>query len=100
MTTIRSVWRASRFVNEQSILLPETFEFLQSLVNAVNGLEDGAGFRQFGFGGVTFTVGTGSPNTVVLGSPPDLYLNLSGGAGTTFYVKESGTATNTGWVGK
>lgn len=98
--TIRSLWRSNRFVDAQGILLPETFELLQSLVNAVNGVEDGAGFRQFGFGGVTFTVGTGSPNGAVLGSPPDLYLNLSGGAGTTFYVKESGAATNTGWVGK
>lgn len=98
--TIRSIWRSSPFVNREGILLPETFDLMQSLVNAVNGVEDGSGFRQFGFGGVTFTVGTGSPNTVVLGSPPDLYFNLTGGAGTTFYVKESGAATNTGWVGK
>ena len=45
-------------------------------------------------------VGSGSPNSVVLGNPGDLYLNTAGGAGTTLWVKESGTATNMGWVGK
>ena len=44
--------------------------------------------------------GAGSPNGVVTASPPALYLNRSGGAGTTLYVKESGTNTNTGWVAK
>jgi hypothetical protein len=57
--------------------------------------------------GATFTINdakvrasTGSPNGVVTGNPGDLYLNKSGGAGTTLYVKESGSGTNTGWVGK
>lgn len=50
--------------------------------------------------GVALRTGTGSPNGAVTGSPGDLYLNKSGGAGTTLYVKESGTGTNTGWVGK
>jgi|SRR6185312_4559751 len=44
--------------------------------------------------------GTGSPNGSVVGSPGDLYVNTSGGSGTTLYVKESGVSTNTGWVGK
>jgi hypothetical protein len=44
--------------------------------------------------------GVGSPNGVVVGSPGDMYLNTSGGAGTTLYIKESGSATNTGWVAK
>ncbi len=44
-------------------------------------------------------MGTGSPETVITASPPALYLNRSGGAGTTLYVKESGTG-NTGWIGK
>jgi hypothetical protein len=50
--------------------------------------------------GVSIRTGAGSPNGSVTGSPGDLYLNTSGGASTTLYVKESGTATNTGWVGK
>lgn len=45
-------------------------------------------------------VGIGSPNGKVVASPPALYLNQSGGASTTLYVKESGVATSTGWVAK
>lgn len=44
-------------------------------------------------------VGTGSPEGVVTASPGSLYSNKSGGAGTSFYVKESGSG-NTGWVAK
>lgn len=48
----------------------------------------------------TVSVGSGSPEGVVTANPGSLYLNLSGGPLTTLYVKESGTATNTGWAGK
>jgi hypothetical protein len=44
--------------------------------------------------------GTGSPESVTVGNIGDLYINKSGGAGVTLYVKESGTGTNTGWVAK
>lgn len=44
-------------------------------------------------------VGTGSPNGAVTASPGAIYLNRSGGAATTFWVKESGSG-NVGWVGK
>ena len=50
--------------------------------------------------GAVVRAGTGSPNGAVTGNPGDLYLNKSGGAGTTLYIKESGSGTNTGWVGK
>lgn len=50
--------------------------------------------------GVKVSTGTGAPNGSVVGSPGDMYLNKSGGAGTTLYVKESGSATSTGWVAK
>lgn len=43
--------------------------------------------------------GEGSPEGVVQANPGSLYLRTNGGAGTSFYVKESGTGT-TGWVGK
>ena len=46
-----------------------------------------------------FSAGNGSPNGVVTSNPGSLYLNLSGGAATTLYIKESGTG-NSGWVGK
>lgn len=48
---------------------------------------------------VRWTNGTGSPEGVVSASPGAMYLNLSGGAGTTLYVKEIGTG-NTGWAAK
>jgi hypothetical protein len=48
----------------------------------------------------TISVGSNSPEGVVTANPGSLYLNLVGGAGVTLYVKESGTATNTGWVAK
>lgn len=48
-------------------------------------------------GGLVF--GSGSPAGVVTAVPGTLYVNTSGGAGTTLYVKESGTGA-AGWVGK
>lgn len=44
--------------------------------------------------------GTGTPEGVVSAKIGSLYLNSSGGAGTTLYVKQSGNDTNTGWIGK
>lgn len=49
--------------------------------------------------GLKWMVGSGSPEGVVAAAPGSLYSNISGGAGTTFYAKESGTG-NTGWVAK
>jgi hypothetical protein len=43
--------------------------------------------------------GTGSPEGVVTAPIGSFYRNLSGGAGTTLYVKESG-AGSTGWAAK
>jgi hypothetical protein len=43
--------------------------------------------------------GSGSPEGVVTASVGKLYLRTNGGAGTTLYVKESGTG-NTGWAAK
>lgn len=58
------------------------------------------GTVEFLVNGNFISSGTGSPNGAVTGNPGDLYLNKSGGAATTLWVKESGVATNTGWVGK
>jgi hypothetical protein len=41
-------------------------------------------------------IGRGSPQGVVTAPPGSTYHNLNGGVGTSFYVKQSGTA-NTGW---
>jgi hypothetical protein len=46
-----------------------------------------------------FYSGTGTPEGVVTANVGALFFRSNGGAGTTLYVKESGTS-NTGWVGK
>lgn len=47
----------------------------------------------------TISSGTGDPESVVTAPIGSLYTRTDGGAGTTLYVKESGTGT-TGWVAK
>lgn len=42
--------------------------------------------------------GYGSPLNVVAAGIGSLYMNLSGGTGTTIYEKESGAGTASGWV--
>ena len=46
-----------------------------------------------------WTHGSGSPEGSISANPGSLYTDTGGGAGTTLYVKESGTG-NTGWVAK
>lgn len=53
-----------------------------------------------GTSGTRIRSGALTPNTNVVGSIGDLYTWTGGGAGTTLWVKESGAATNTGWVSK
>lgn len=48
--------------------------------------------------GVRELVGTGSPNSAIIGSVGDRYWRTDGGSGSTLYVKETGSLTNTGWV--
>lgn len=50
-------------------------------------------------GGVTWVSGTGSPEGVVTAPVGSLFSRTDGGAGTSLYVKESGSG-NTGWAGK
>lgn len=44
--------------------------------------------------------GTGDPNGVVTARMGSLYTSAGGGAGVTWWVKESGDNTDTGWVAK
>lgn len=53
----------------------------------------------FYLGGTRVFGGGGTPEGSSTAPPGSLYLRSDGGAGTTFYVKESGTG-NTGWVAK
>jgi len=43
--------------------------------------------------------GSGTPESVVTAPIGSTYHRTDGGAGTSFYVKESGSG-NTGWIGK
>lgn len=49
--------------------------------------------------GIIWGAGTGSPEGVLVANVGSLYSRLDGGAGTSFYVKESGTGA-TGWAAK
>ena len=51
-----------------------------------------------GTGACLLSTGTGTPEAAVTGSVCDVFLRTNGTAGTIVYVKESGAATNTGWV--
>lgn len=50
-------------------------------------------------GGVTVSTGAGAPEGVVTAPVGSMFLRNDGGAGSTLYVKESGSS-NTGWVAK
>jgi hypothetical protein len=47
--------------------------------------------------GPKFSVGIGTPEGFVIGSPADIYLNSSGGRNETMWYKATGIDTNTGW---
>lgn len=51
------------------------------------------------YGSIVWYAGGGSPEGVVSAPVGSLYSRTDGGAGTSFYVKQSGSG-NTGWVGK
>ncbi len=51
-------------------------------------------------GGGRTLLGLGDPTSLVRGNVGDLFQRLDGGAGSTFYVKESGNGTTTGWTAK
>ena len=66
------------------------YDDLQQIAEELRRISDIIGMISFG---------TGSPENVVAAPIGSLYLRSDGSAGTTFYVKESGTA-KTGWIGK
>lgn len=49
--------------------------------------------------GCAIYAGAGTPNGVVTAALGSIYLNTSGGANVSIYIKESGVG-NTGWIGK
>ena len=57
------------------------------------------GFIRLGNSGARVQAGSGSPSGAVVAPVGSLYLRTDGGAGTTLYIKESGTGMS-GWVAK
>jgi hypothetical protein len=58
-----------------------------------------SGLIFMGSGDVSWRVGTGSPEGAVSAAVGSLYTRTDGGAGTTLYVKQTGSG-NTGWAAK
>lgn len=56
-------------------------------------------FGETEVGGIKIKVGNGSPEGVVTAQIGSMYSRKDGGAGTTLYIKESGSG-NTGWIAK
>ncbi len=54
---------------------------------------------EMGSGGPIIATGTGSPESSIAAGVGSIYLRTDGGAGTSMYVKESGTG-GAGWVAK
>jgi hypothetical protein len=95
-------WRAS-YLNTADYLAPDGAGGA-SLRSVANG---DVQIHPSGTGNLRFTtdaeatgclnaIGRGSPQGVVTAPPGSTYHNLNGGAGTSFYVKQSGTSS-TGW---
>jgi hypothetical protein len=74
-----------------------------NLVNTTTDVDDGSIFVVKVYYNSTLTVfdaaGSGTPEGAVAAAVGSTYRRTNGGAGTTLYVKESGTG-NTGWIGK
>ena len=89
------------FVNEERFLTRPFLKLLAGWNNTLSHLtSNAANVVTIQPANASVNAGSGSPNGVVNGNPGDLYLNTAGGAGTTLWVKESGTNTKTGWIGK
>jgi parallel beta-helix repeat protein len=68
-------------------------------VQTINGTNNSNCYYFYGQGGVKIFVALATPESSIVAPVGSLCLNASGGASTTFYVKQSGTG-NTGWVAK
>ena len=96
----------ANYIGEVGSLVGTNSSFIPSTDNAIDlGLLSlrwsNAYARQIrpGAGAVIWTSGAGTPEGAVTAPVGSLFTRTDGGAGTTLYVKESGTG-NTGWIGK
>ncbi len=78
------------------------FQFFVTLIR-ITGATTAQFATTFVTGGVALTPlqlsGSGTPEAVMTAPVGSIYQNYGGGAGTSIYVKQTGTG-NTGWVGK
>jgi len=70
-----------------------------NFTSAIVGIDARNSYFAFSEDGVKMFNGLGTPEGSVTASSGSVFVNRNGGAGTTLYVKESGTG-NTGWVAK
>ena len=71
----------------------------QNITWKINSQTGKAEFQLIKNGLITWHTGVGAPEGVILAVVGSMYTRTDGGAGTTLYIKESGTS-NTGWVAK
>lgn len=67
--------------------------------NSIDSLPSGF-YNSTTINGISWIVGSGTPESFVYAPVGSFYSRTDGGAGTSIYVKESGGSTNFGWVGK
>lgn len=72
----------------------------EAVIATVSGLGNVPAHDTGVIGYVPIFQGTGTPEGAITASRGAIFLRTDGGTGTTFYVKETGDATNTGWVAK
>lgn len=82
---------------------PSDFYGTTTVGGQINLVADSSGTKsgKLLFDGKAFvSSGTGSPEGVVTAPVGSIYMRTDGGAGTSFYVKQSDPTGNSGWVGK
>ncbi len=97
---ISSLLASAPFVGTDGRVTPQALALLQGVLKYAQNSQVGTAQKVSIANGLNIYVGSGSPNGQITDSPPAIYFNTAGGASQTLYVKESGTNTNTGWVGK
>lgn len=88
MPSIAPVPRQNAVTGANGWLAQPWFDWLNSMRDGLLGLLTGV------------LIGTGSPESVVTAETGTVFIRRDGGAGTSFYVHEGASGTNTGWVGK
>jgi hypothetical protein len=85
-----SIVEWTRWIREQDILVESDISIDKSQVSGLDTFVTSDSIKS----------GAGTPEGSVRGSIGNVYLRSDGGASTSFYVKESGINTTTGWVAK